>query len=417
MDSVERRYVMHNWSRQDEVKILDIAKAEGCHFTDVNGRDYLDFSSQLVCSNLGHSNSRIKESIKEQLEDYAYISPAFGCGARANLARELAAIAPGSFRKTFFSTGGAEAVEAAVKAAKLFRDSIKIISRYRSYHGSLAISSSITGDFRRTLKKGPEFPGVIHTVPPYCYRCPFKLSYPDCGLLCAEAIHEQVLHEGGDSVAAIILEPIIGSNGVIVPPPGYYERVREICDEFGIVWIDDEVMTGFGRTGKMFGIEHWDAKPDIICMAKGLTGGYVPLGATLMNEEISDFFETHRFAQGHTYSGHPLGCAAAIGALEEYKRNGFVERAASLGPVFEKRLRELHEEYSIVGDVRGVGCFWGIELVSEALAERVSEDCLKNGVFILQRNSTLILAPPLIIDEPEIADALDKIGDSIKAAE
>ncbi len=428
---MEKKYVVRTWSAQRNVNVLPIVDADGAYLTDVNGKKYIDFSSQLISTNYGHKNPVVNKAIIDQLNTYAYVAPALGCPPRAALAKKLAEIAPGKFRKTFFSVAGAEAVEAAVKAAKYYTGKFKVISRYTSYHGSLGISISLTGDPRRYTFNEPGYPGILHAVDPYCYRCPFKMTYPSCGLQCAESIRDQIIMEGKNTVAAIVLEPIVGSNGVIVPPPGYYERIREICDELEVVWIDDEVMVGFGRTGKMFGIEHWKASPDIVAMAKGLSGTYVPLGATMMSEKISDFFEDNLFVHGHTYSGHALACAAGIASIKLYEDEKLVERAASLEPVFKKRLEEIKEDHKSVGDVRGKGCFWGIELIKDSKTQeassvrddkfrpiqtipaKVQAECFKNGTFFLQMITTLLLAPPLIVSKEEVLNALDVIDNAL----
>jgi taurine--2-oxoglutarate transaminase len=432
---MEKTYVMRTWAAQRNVNVLPIKDAEGAYFTDINDKKYMDFSSQLIASNYGHKNPKVNQAIIDQLNTYSYVAPALGAPVRAKLAKKLAEIAPGNYRKTFFSTGGAEANEGGVKAAKYYTNAFKVISRYTSYHGALGISISLTGDPRRYTKNEPGYPGVLHAVDPYCYRCPFKLTYPECNLLCAEAIRDQILMEGKDTVAALVLEPIVGSNGVIVPPPGYYERIREICDEFDVVWIDDEVMAGFGRFGKMFAIEHWDASPDIITMAKGLTGTYVPLGATLMSDKISDFFEDNIYVHGATYAGHPLACAAGLASIKLYEDEKLIENAQKLEPVFEKRLNEMKEDHKSVGDVRGKGCFWGVELIKDSkthepastrdekfapgptIPGRVQQECFKNGIFFVQMISTLLLAPPIIVSKEEVLKGLDVVDEALKISD
>jgi len=432
---MEQKYVMRTWSSQKNVKVTPIVDAEGVFFTDINGKNYIDFSSQLIASNYGHKNQKINKAIIDQLNKYAYIAPGLGCPARALLAKKLAEIAPGNFRKTFFSTSGTEAVEAAIKTAKYYTGKYKIISRYTSYHGASGIAISVTGDPRRYTKNEPGYPGVMHTVDPYCYRCPFKMTYPECNLMCAEYIRDQIILEGKDTVAAVVMEPIVGSNGILVPPPGYYERVREFCDELGVLWIDDEVMAGFGRTGKMFGIEHWKASPDIISMAKGLSGTYIPLGATMMNDKVSDFFEDNIFVHGHTYAGHPVACASGIASIDLYKEEKLVENAAEMGKVFEKRLNEIKEDHISVGDVRGKGCFWGVELIKDAkthqpasirdekfagiqtIPAKVQAECFKNGVYFVQMISTLLLAPPITVNKEQILESLDVIDKALEISD
>jgi taurine--2-oxoglutarate transaminase len=430
---LDREYLMSSWSAQkarDPVVITDV-KGNYIYSGD---KKILDFGSQLMCVNAGHKDPRIVNAIKEQAEKISFVSPGFAEEARSKLVKKLAEITPGNLVKTFLSTSGTEANEAAVKVAKFFTSKFKILTRYRSYHGSTGVSIALTGDPRR-IPTEPGFPGILHIPDTYCYRCPFGKEYPGCDLQCARFLDEMICLEGPSTVAAILIEPIIGSNGILVPPDDYMPYLREICDKYEVLLIDDEVMTGFGRTGKMFAIEHWDVVPDIMTMAKGLTSSYVPLGATIFSSDIAEFFEDNIFMHGHTYAGHSLACAAALATISVYEEDRLVENAAKMGDYLLKRLKEIGEDHKSVGDVRGKGLFCGIELVrnretKEPMATRetkltgeptvpamVAKEAFSKGVYLVQMISTLIMAPPLTITKDEIDFAVDVIDQALDVAD
>src|SRR5208282_1022368 len=337
-------------------------------------------------------------------------------------------VMPTGLEKFFYATSGTEANEAAFKIARLFTGKYKIISRYTSYHGSTAGSIAATGDPRRyPIEPTGKMEGVIFGPDAYCYRCPFGLEYPDCGIACADYIEYMIKHES--NVAAVIVEPIVGANGVIVPPDEYLPRLREITEQNGVLLICDEVMTGWGRTGEWFAVNHWKVKPDILTTAKGITGAYIPLSVTATTREISDYFEDHYFAHGHTYEAHPLTLAPGVAAIGEYKRLNLLERARLMGQHLGKQLKALQEKHPSVGDVRGMGLFWSLELVRNRkskqpfntredklqgkpmVVDRVAAECMKNGTYLMSWLNYLIIAPPLIITPEEIdkgVDALDK---------
>jgi len=432
---IEKEYVMRSWSCQADVKVNMIEKAEGIYFWDKSGKRYSDFSSQLNSTSCGHNVKEINNGIIEQLNKYAYIGPGLGSEARAKLGKMVADIAGPNYRKTFFSSSGTEANEAAVKAAKWYTGKYKIISRYQSYHGATGIAMMLTGDPRR-FPNEPGYPGILHGPDCYCYRCPFNLKYPGCDIMCARYIGDMIRYEAKETVAAIIVEPIVGSNGIIPPVKEYFPMLREICDQYNVCLIADEVMTGFGRTGKWLAIEHYKFQPDIITTAKNLSATYVPLGGTTYSKKISDYFEDHWFVEGHTYAGHPLACAAGVATINYMKKNKLVENAAKMEKVMEKRLNEIKADHKSVGDVRGKGLFWGIELIKNTktkeqagtreekfmrghvpIPAKVTGECMKNGVFFLQMVSTLLFAPPLSITPEQINEALDVVDKALEISD
>ncbi|MGD2200450.1 MAG: aminotransferase class III-fold pyridoxal phosphate-dependent enzyme [Candidatus Bathyarchaeota archaeon] len=429
---ITRKYLFGTWRYQKDWNPKVIVGAVGARFTDADGESYLDFSSQLVCSNLGHGNQVVKRAMAVQSEELSYIAPGFTTEPAALLAEKLAEVTPGDLCKSYFSVGGAEANEAAVKIARFYTGAPKLVARFRSYHGATSGAISLTGDPRRLYAPVP--PGVVHVPDCYCYRCPFSLEHPGCGVRCAEFIGEAIEMEGADNVAAVFVEPIVGSNGLLVPPDDYMPRLRRVCDETGTLLVADEVMTGFGRTGEWFCVEHWDVVPDIITLAKGITSAYVPFSAAVVREPIAEFFEgDNLFCHGQTYANHPLGCAAALAAVEEYQRLGLVEKSRERGEYLGKRLKELKEEHPSVGDVRGKGLFWGIEPVKDretkepfatrrqrfepTMLGKMAGEALKKGVYVMTVLNTMIVAPPLIITEDEIDEGVAVIDEVLELAD
>jgi taurine--2-oxoglutarate transaminase len=430
---MEKKYVYGTWRYEHTWNPMVVDSAEGVHFTDLDGKRVLDFSSQLMCSNLGHSADEVKQAMAEQARKLCYAAPGFATVPAALLGKKLAEITPGDLDKSFLTIGGAEANEAAIKIARLYTRKTKLISRYRSYHGASSGAIALTGDPRTQYAVG--MPGVVRAPDCYCYRCPFGKEYPGCGITCAEIIDEIIRMEGPRTVAGVALEPIVGSNGILVPPDEYMPRVREICDQHDALLIDDEVMAGFGRTGRMFCIEHWGVVPDIMTMAKGITGAYIPMGATVTTRKIADYFDRpeNLFVHGQTYAMHPLTCAAALAAIEQYSKYNLVENAAKMGEVLGKRLEELKEDHKSVGDVRGKGLFWGVELVKDRdtkepfvtreekfmpnMLKRVSAACMEQGVYVVNVINTLIVAPPLVVSEEDIEKGVAVLDDALKVAD
>lgn len=434
---VNRELTYGTWRYQKGWKPLVVTSAEGCYFTGIDGRKYLDFSSQLMCSNLGHGNARVINAIKEQAEKLPYIAPSFGTEVRAQLANRLRTVLPDNLTKYFFGTSGTEANEAAVKMIRLFyaKDGrTKIISRYNSYHGSTAASIQLTGDFRRMpAEPTGSVPGVVHVPDPYCYRCPFGLEYPECGVACADYVEYAIKNEG--NVGGMIVEPVTGTNGVIVPPEEYLPRIREITADHGVKLVADEVMSGWGRVGEWFAVDHWGVKPDVLTTAKGITGAYIPLSLTATNKEIADYFEDNYFAHGHTYEAHPLTLAAAVAAIEEYKDKNLIEAARSNGNHLGERLNELKEKHPSVGDVRGLGLFWAVEIVKNRssktpfntyadklagrplMVDKVAQSMMAKGVYINSWISHFVVAPPLIATNEELDRGIEAFDESLKLAD
>jgi taurine--2-oxoglutarate transaminase len=428
-----KQYVLHSWSVQDALDPIPVAGAEGRHFWDYDGKRYLDFASQLVNVSIGHQHPKIVAAIKEQAEKLCTIGPPMATEPRSTLARMLAEITPGDLTMSFFTNGGAEANENAIKLARWYTGRHKVIARYRSYHGATGGAITLTGDPRRWPAE-PGITGVVRMLDPYTYRCP--AGHPDPCPVCTGAPHlEEILqYEGAHTVAAVILETVTGTNGVIVPPDGYLKAIREVCDRHGILLITDEVMAGFGRTGKWFGVDNWDVVPDIITLAKGINSGYVPLGAMVVREPIAKWVRNKYFAGGLTYSGHPLACASAIASIEAFKEEGIVENAAEMGGVFADQLRGLQERHPSIGDVRGLGCFWGIELVKNretreplvpfnasgdafAPVARVSKAALERGLYLMTHWNVIMVCPPLTITREEIEEGISILDEALAIAD
>src|SRR6059036_2620169 len=362
--ALSRKHTLFEWSAQSKVDPIPVARAKGIYFWTPEGKRFIDFNSQLMCVNIGHGDERVIRAIQEQAAVLAYANPFMVTEPRARLAAKLAEITPGDIETFFFTLGGAEANENAIRIARLYTGRHKILARYRSYHGATAGAIALTGDPRRWPAE-PAIPGVVRMLDPYTYRCP--AGHPDPCPVCTGAPHlEEILqYEGPHTVAAVILETVTGTNGVIPPPNGYLQAIREVCDRHGILLIFDEVMAGFGRTGKWFAVENWDVVPDILTVAKGINSGYVPLGEMVVREPIAEWMRDKYFAGGLTYSGHPLACASAVASIEVFREEGIVENAAAMGPVFAEELGRLAERHPSIGDVRGLGCFWALELVRD----------------------------------------------------
>ncbi|TML18362.1 MAG: aminotransferase class III-fold pyridoxal phosphate-dependent enzyme [Actinobacteria bacterium] len=428
-----KQYVLHSWSVQDALNPIPVAGAEGRHFWDFDGNRYLDFASQLVNVSIGHQHPKIVAAIKEQAEKLCTIGPPMATEPRSTLARMLAEITPGDLQMSFFTNGGAEANENAIKLARWYTGRHKVIARYRSYHGATAGAITLTGDPRRWPAE-PGIPGVVRMLDPYTYRCP--AGHPDPCPVCTGAPHlEEILqYEGAHTVAAVILETITGTNGIIVPPDGYLQAIREVCNRYGILLICDEVMAGFGRTGKWFGVDNWDVVPDILTVAKGINSGYVPLGAMIVRAPIAEWVRDKYFAGGLTYSGHPLACASAIASIEAFKEERIVENAAEMAGVFAEALGGLQERHPSIGDVRGLGCFWGIELVKnretreplvpfnatgEAFAPvaRMSKAALERGLYLMTHWNVVMVCPPLTITQDEIEEGIAILDEALAIAD
>lgn len=433
--AMARAHVLKCWGAQAEWDPIEVTDGEGCWLIARDGRRFLDLAAGHECLQLGYRHPRVVEAICGQAGRLPYVADDFAAGPVADLGRMLAEIAPGDLRKTFFSTGGAEAVEAAVKIARRYTGAHKIISRYRSYHGATYGAMSVGGDPRRWYMGASTVPGVVFAPDAYRYRCPFCRNAPECTLECAEYIRFMIEHEGGARhVAAVLIEPIVGTQGVIVPPDGYLRRVREICDETGVLLIIDEVMTGIGRTGTWFAVEHWGVAPDIMILAKGLSSGYIPLGATMVSGRIAQHFETHPLGHGATFANHPLACAAGVAVIETIRDEGLLERTRVLGEMWARELHGLAARHPSVGEVRGKGQMWFVELVRNRatrepmrrLAEkfdpsnviaRMAAGAFRRGVFIPDDKFGIWITPPLVIAEDEIRLAVEVFDQVLEMAD
>lgn len=422
--STSTTYNLQSWSKQGGLHPIPVEKGEGIYFWDFAGKRYTDMSSQLVNLNVGHGNRAIIDAIKEQAEKYCYISPGYGSEPRAQLAKMIIELLPDNFAKVFFTNGGADANENAIKMARMFTGRNKIFSRYRSYHGSTFGAGNLTGEPRRYPLE-PGIPGFVKFFDPYLYRetIPFA-SEAEASAYYVSKLREQVQYEGPDNVAAMVLETITGSNGIIIPPEGYLAGVRQLCDDYGIMLIMDEVMAGFGRTGKMFGFQNWGIKPDMVTFAKGVTCGYVPLGGVAVSREIAKYFNDHTLLCGLTYSGHPLACAAGVACLNFYQETNILENVTLSGAELGKGLEMLKAKHPCVGDVRYIGLFSAVELVKsketkEALVpyggdpkgtmKQIVGMLAKEGFMTYSHENMILVAPPLIITPAQIQEELAKL--------
>jgi taurine--2-oxoglutarate transaminase len=421
------------WSAQGKVSPIPVKSAKGVYFWDVNGKRYLDFNSMTMCVNIGHGDERIIEAIVAQARELPYAGPPMTTRPRALLGKLLSEITPGNLDHFLYTLGGADANENAIKLARAYTGKHKILARYRSYHGATAGAMALTGDPRRLAWEPNLMGGVAHFLDPYRYRSTFHRTNPAI----SEAeftqdylnhLEEIILYEGPQSIAAILLESVTGTNGVIIPPEGYLQGVRQLCDRYGILMIADEVMSGFGRTGAWFAVDHWGIVPDLMTMAKGLTSAYAPLGAVAMKPEIAEFFRERVFQSGLTYNAHPISLAAAIANIQAMQADGLVEYARQMGTVLHRKLTDLGEQHPSVGEVRSIGLFGILELVrdrktKEPMApfdgsspEMVAfrKYMLDHGVYIYTHWHTVLIIPPLIITEAQLEEGFQVLDEALK---
>jgi taurine--2-oxoglutarate transaminase len=415
---LNKQYTFFSWSVQGQTNPIPVSRAEGVYFWDADGKRYLDFASQLVNSNVGHQHPKVVKAIQEQAAQLTFVAPGLATEPRGLLGKKLAEITPGDLCKTFFTLGGAEANENAIKLARLYTGKDKILARYRSYHGATYGAVSLTGDYRR-LPVEPGIPGVVHFLDPYCYRCPFGWTRETCHRECIQHVEDVIQFEGPDHIAAIILEGVTGTNGLIVPPDDYWPRIREICDKYGILLISDEVMSGWGRTGKWFAVDNWGVVPDIITTAKGITSGYVPLGAVIVREKIARYFDDKYLYAGLTYNGHALACAAALATISAYEEEDIFGNALTVGKHLGKRLEEMKAKHPSVGDVRYIGMFSALELVKDRTTKEAMDiTALKNflitnGLYVFNFKNILFVVPPLIITKEQLDEGLNLIDEGL----
>jgi len=418
--SLDRTYVFHSWSAQGQISPLPVAGGKGAYFWDFDGKKYLDFSCQLVFTNIGFQHPKVIDAIKKQADVLATVAPQVANDVRSEAAKRIVELAGSKFAKVFFTNGGADGIENAIRMARLFTGRHKILSFYRSYHGNTSAAISATGDPRRWPN---EFAyGHVHFFGPYAYRSAFwaKSEEEECARA-LEHLENTIIFEGSKTIAAILIESVVGTAGVLVPPKGYLEGVRALCDKYGILWIGDEVMSGFGRTGKWFAYQHSAVEPDLIVFAKGVNSGYVPLGGVVISTPISESFNDRVFPGGLTYSGHPLACAAAVATIDVMKEEKIVEQAAEIGEkVIGPGLRELAKKHKVIGEVRGLGVFWALDLVTDrssraplapyggtspAMTALVNE-CKKRGLMPFTNFNRLHVVPPCNITAEEAREGI-----------
>ncbi len=422
-----KRHTLYDWQAQAGVSPLIIDHAKGVYFWDTDGKRYFDLNSQLMGVNIGHADPRVIDAMARQAEKLPYISPFMAFEGRALLGRKLASLFPGDIEKFFFTLGGAEAVENAIKLAKLATGRQKILARYRSYHGSTALTMNLTGDPRRWPNENPPVPGVVHVLDPW--HGPAR-AVDDAGTA-LEYLDETIQLEGPGTIAAFILETVTGTNGILIPPDGYLQGVRELCDRYGILMIADEVMCGFGRTGEWFAVDHWNVVPDIMTTAKGLTSSYLPLGAVGMRPHVAAHFDDNVFWGGLTYNTHPMGVAAALATIDVMEQDGLVGNAKRMGEVLSAHHRAMADKHPSVGRRRNIGLFGILELVknretmaplspfnvTDATMQAVNRYLLDHGVSTMIRWHNIMTNPPLCVTEEQLAEVFDVVDGALDIAD
>jgi taurine--2-oxoglutarate transaminase len=431
---LSKEHIFWTWSAQAKVSPIAVKRAKGVYFWDADDKRYLDFNSMTMCVNIGHGDERIIKAMQEQAAELPYAAPGMTTKVRALAAKAVADVTPNqALTKILFTLGGADANENAIKLARGYTGRHKILTRYRSYHGATAGAMAATGDPRRVGWEPNLMTGVVHFLDPYRYRSTFHCANPDISESefaqdYLNHLEEIVRYEGPETIAAILMESVTGTNGVIIPPQGYMQGVRALCDKYGIVMICDEVMSGFGRTGKWFAIEHWGVVPDIITMAKGLTSAYAPLGAVAMKPEIAAAFNHTPFESGLTYTSHPVSLAAALANIQAMKDDQIVQRAAAMGPVLKRMLTDLGEAHPSVGEVRSIGLFGILELVKDRKTKEpmapwnssspamnaLKKYCLDHGLFLYTHWHTVLIIPPLIITEAQLEEGFAVLNKALE---
>lgn len=428
-------YTLTSWSKQRGVKPVVIDKAEGVYLYDIDGKKYIDFSSQLICVNIGHGHPKVASAVAEQMKDVSYVYPGMVTKARGELGKKLARITPGTLSRTFFTLGGAEAVENAIKLARMYTGRHKIVTLYQSYHGATYASSTAGGDPRKLPVDSQQSPNFVHVENPFFYRCPWNSSTPEeCAEMAAEHMERVIKYEGPNSIAAIMMEGESGSSGCIKYPPGYWKKVKAIAEKYGILIIDDEVMSGFGRTGKWFGIDHHGVEPDILCMAKGITSAYLPLGGIIVKEEIAKAFDDKPLMLGLTYSAHPVTMAAANAVIDIYEEENLVDNAAEMGKYINEKMCSMMEKHPSIGDWRNTGLLGCMELVKNrktkepmvrwnapademGVMNKVMAKIAELGMYTMGRWNYIFVAPPLCVTKEQVDEGLDIISEALKIAD
>jgi taurine--2-oxoglutarate transaminase len=419
-------YTLFSWSAQGNLAPLAVTGGQGAWFWDAEGNRYLDLSSQQVISlTLGHQHPRVVQAIKDQAETLCFAAPSYANEPKGKLGRKVAELT--GLAKTFFTLGGAEANENAIKMARLYTGRHKIITRYRSYHGATYGAMTASGDFRRWPIE-PGAPGFVRVPDPFVYRSPFGDDPEVVGRKTVEFVEEVIQYEGPGTIAAMLIEGVTGSNGILIPPDNYYPLLEEMLARYGILLIVDEVMSGFGRTGAWFAYQHWNAHPDMVTMAKGLTSSYLPLGAVAVSEPIARYFDDKVLWAGLTYAGHPVCCAAGVAALEVLEEERLIERARELGEFLKGCLLEMRERHPCVGDVRSIGLFSALELVKDRTTKEplsplngpqtppmalIAPFCREKGVDVMTRFNWLFVTPPLVISREDLELGLEVIDQAL----
>lgn len=427
-------YTLFSWSKQKGINPIAVEYGEGVYLYDYDGKRYIDFSSGLMNVNIGHGNQRVTDAVVKQMQQVSFVTPSCATKARGELGKKLAEITPGNLTKTLFTVCGATSIDNAIKLARLYTGRHKIIAKYRAYHGASYGAMSAGGDPRKLQSDSQQLPNMIHVEDPYCYRCPFGQKLESCHYECASHVERVVEFEGPQNVAAILMEGESGSSGCIKYPPDYFKKIRALCDKHGILLIIDEVMSGFGRTGKWFGIEHQGVVPDMIATAKGITSGYLPFGALIVSDKIAAHFDDRVLMLGLTYSAHPVACAAALENLKIYEDENLIENAALMGKYLELRIEEMKEEHPSIGDFRNTGLLGCIEVVKNretkepmarfnagademAVMNKVAAKIKDLGMYTFVRWNYIFIAPPLCVNKEQIDEGLAIISEALKIAD
>jgi taurine--2-oxoglutarate transaminase len=428
-------YTMFAWSKQGGLDPINVKEAKGVYLYDRDGKRYLDFSSQLMNVNIGHGHPAVLEAVTRQMKELSYVTPNMITKARGDLGKKLAEITPGNLTRTFFTLGGTDSIESAIMLARVYTGKHKIITHYRSYHGATTGSISASGDPRRLPLDSQQMPNVVHVENPYFYRCPWNTASPEaCGEMAIRNMEQIIQYEGPDNVAAILIEGESGSSGCIKYPPLYWKKVKDLAGKYGLLTIDDEILSGFGRTGKWFGIDHHGVAPDIMCMAKGITSGYIPLGAMIVSEAIASHFDDQVLPLGLTYSAHAVSCAAGLAVIDVYEKEGLIDKAAETGKYVDDCVAQLMNRHPSIGDWRNTGMLGCLELVKNRETKEpiapfnakpsemgvMADVALKIkelGMFTFVRWNTIYIVPPLISERVHIDEGLEIISRALTLAD
>ena len=427
-------YTLFSWSKQKGIDPICVQRAEGVYLYDFNGKRYLDFSSGLMNVNIGHGDQRVTHAVVKQMQEVSYVTPSCATRVRGELGKKLADICPGNLNKAFFTLCGATSVEHAIKLARLYAGRHKIITRYRAFHGATYAAMTAGGDPRKLPSDAQQIPNIIHVEDPFCYRCPWSQEPSSCKLECASHVERVIEFEGPHNVAAILMEGESGSSGCIKYPKNYWKRLREICDRHGILLIADEVMSGFGRTGKWFGFENHGVIPDMVCMAKGITSGYLPFGCLMVSDTIAAKYDNEPLMIGLTYSAHATACAAALEVINIYETDHLIENTVKMGAYVNKRVEDLKTIHPSLGDFRNTGLLGCIEVVrnrktKEPMApfnapasemkvmNQVAAKLKELGMYTFVRWNYIFIAPPLTVTEDQIDEGIGMISEALKIAD